>query len=254
MQELPGTTVAERFISFFVDNFPSGRAIAVGAPLGLLWAYLCLLLAGQLKRRYGLQTGYTRKVFHFSIFGSVVVVQGIWGTPIVCLFGGMTSLVILYAVVRGAGHVLYEAMAREKDAPHRTYFVVVPYFATLVGGLLSNMLFGPVAVIGYLVTGFGDAVGEPVGTRFGRHTYRVPSFGGVRAIRSLEGSAAVLASCAGAIVVGVVLCPQLELNAWSWLKVPLLALGCALVEAVSPHGWDNATLQLIPSALAHWWL
>jgi len=38
--------------------------------------------------------------------------------------------------------------------------------------------------------GWGDAVGEPVGTRFGRHPYRVPSLAGVPATRTLEGSLA----------------------------------------------------------------
>ena len=33
---------------------------------------------------------------------------------------------------------------------------------------------GSYAAVGYLVAGWGDAVGEPVGTRFGRHPYRVP--------------------------------------------------------------------------------
>ena len=49
--------------------------------------------------------------------------------------------------------MLYEAIAREKDEPRRTFFVLLPYFTTLAGGLASNILFGPFAVAGYLVTG-----------------------------------------------------------------------------------------------------
>ena len=33
-----------------------------------------------------------------------------------------------------------------------------------------------------------------------------------------------------------------------------IAAASALVEAVSPHGWDNLPMQLIPSALAWAWL
>jgi len=241
--------LAHRSVAFFVDNFPSGRQLAAGVPLGILWALACLALAGWLKRR-GLKTGYTRKIFHFLTFFSVVVLHQLWGTPVVCLFGGMTSLVILYAVLRGPGHLLYEAMAREQDAPRRTHFIVVPYAATLVGGLATNILFGPFAVVGYLTTGLGDAVGEPVGTRFGRHRYRVPSVRGVPAVRSLEGSAAVLVFSVGAVLVGVWVAPELQLGPRWWLTVPGLGLVCAAVEALSPHGWDNATLQIIPSYLA----
>ena len=216
----------------------------------MLWAYLCLYFAGYLKRIKGLKTGYTRKIFHFLIFTSAVLVQRVWGTPILCLFGGMTTLVIFYAIFRGAGHLLYEAMAREKDAPHRTHYIVVAYLATLIGGLTSNILFGQVAVVGYLVTGLADAVGEPVGTRFGRHIYRVPSFRGVRSTRSFEGSAAVFLVCLPAIALGILLCPELVPTPRSFLTILLLGVFCTVLEAVSPHGWDNATMQIVPSFLA----
>jgi phytol kinase len=111
--------------------------------------------------------------------------------PLLNLFGGATTLVLSYALVRGAGDPLYEALAREKDVPYRTWYIVVPYLATLAGGLAANALAGATAVIGYLVCGIGDAVGEPIGTRFGRHTYRVLAPGRVVSYRSLEGSCAV---------------------------------------------------------------
>ena len=146
--------------------------------------------------------------------------------------------------------MLYEAMARETDAPHRTHYIVVPYFSTLLGGLTSNILFGGAAVVGYLVAGLADAIAEPVGTRFGRHTYRVPSFRRVKSIRSLEGSAAVFLACLPAVTLGVLLCPDLALTSRSFLTVPLLALACTVLEGVSPHGWDNATMQVVPAYLA----
>jgi len=242
----------ERIASFFIDNFPPWDALLAGGPLGILWSYGCLYLSGYLKTRRGWQTGYTRKTFHFLIFTTVAAIQGIWGTPIVCLFGGACSLVIFCAAWRGTGNLLYEAMAREKDEPHRTYYIMVPYLATLLGGLASNILFGPAAVAGYLVTGLGDAVGEPVGTRFGKHAYRVPSLGSVRAMRSWEGSAAVLLVSAASLAAAVALSPAMHFGPYSVLTIPLLAAVCTAVEALSPHGWDNATMQ-IDSALLAWW-
>jgi len=238
-----------QLFSFFIDNFPSLKAIILGGPPGLVWAYACLYFAGWLKRHKGLKTGYTRKIFHFLIFMSAAGIDLIWGLPGVFLLGASTSLIILYALIRGNGHLLYEAMAREKDAPYRTYYIVAPYFATLIGGLTSNLLFGHAAFFGYLVTGIGDAIGEPVGVRFGRHVYRVLSLSKVKSFRSLEGSGAVFLSSVAMILLGVVLNPQFGLNpALAW-KIPLLALICTIVEAVSPHGWDNATLQIIPAFL-----
>ena len=109
------------------------------------------------------------------------------GTLTVCLFGGMCTIVVFFAVWRGPGSLLNEGLARQRVEPHRTFFILVPYFTTAVGGLVSSILFGPVAVAGYLVTGVGDAVEEPEGTMFGKHRHRVWSLASVPATRSLEG-------------------------------------------------------------------
>jgi phytol kinase len=238
-----------QILTFLADNVPPLRTIVLGGPVGLLMSYTYLALAGHLKSM-GWKTGYTRKVFHFLTFISVTVLQAIWGLPVVCLFGGMSSLVLLYVIIRGAGHPLYEAIAREKDEPHRTYFIVIPYLATLVGGITSNLLFGSYSVIGYLVAGMGDATGEPVGTRFGRHTYAVPSLKSVKSFRSYEGSAAVMLVSAIAIFVGASVLPSLNVSLRSVIEISLISVVCAILEAVSPPGWDNATLQIVPSLLA----
>lgn len=243
------TSHAEGLVRFFVDNLPDLTVLALAGPVALAWAAACLVLSGLLKTRWKLKTGYSRKCFHFLIFGTVVVVHRLWGTPGVCLFGGMTSLVIAYALVRGSGHVMYEAMAREKDAPRRTYYIVIPYFATLIGGLLSNILCPATAVFGYLVTGLGDAVAEPVGTRFGRHEYKVPALGGVRAVRTLEGSCAVFVASLLALTICLVLSHEGDLSGRLFLVVVLISSVSTLVEAVSPHGWDNATMQVVPALL-----
>ncbi len=125
---------------------------------------------------------------------------------------------------------------------------MIPLVTTALGGLLSNVLFAPFAYAGYLVCGWGDAVGEPVGTRWGRHRYRVRSLSGVPATRSLEGSAAVflvgaLAASLGLYTAGV----DVETAALVGLTCGLAG---ALVEAVSNHGLDNLTTQVAASGAA----
>lgn len=236
-------------INFFVVNFPSTKGLLLGGPAALLWALACLMFSGYLKKTRNWKTGYTRKVFHFLIFGTVVIVHWIWDIPGVCLFGGMTTLVIAYALLRGSCHFMYEAIAREKDAPNRTHYVIVPYLATLIGGLISNIFFPSTAIFGYLVTGLGDAVAEPVGTGFGKHRYRVPAFRGVKAIRSLEGSGSVLIVSILSLTLCLALSPQFALSGRSFLIVIVIAAVSTIFEALSPHGWDNTTLQVIPAWL-----
>ena len=93
----------ENIVRFFVENVPSPTTLVVAGPIALAWAAACLVFAGFLKTRRNFKTGYTRKIFHFLIFGTVVVVHRVWGTPGVCLFGAMTSVVIAYALLRGTG-------------------------------------------------------------------------------------------------------------------------------------------------------
>jgi phytol kinase len=201
-------------------------------------------VAGGMRRR-GVRVAYTRKLFHILVFTSAAAVHSVWALPGTLVFGSVVAAVVLGAVVRGEGNVLYDALARDSDRPHRTLFIVVPLITTALGGLGAALLAGPYAAVGYLAAGWGDAAGEPVGARWGRHPYRVPSLAGVAAIRTLEGSAAVflvasagssvaLMSIGGAPLWGGVLCGAVA----------------ALVEAVSNHGLDNLTVQLAPAIVA----
>jgi phytol kinase len=151
-------------------------------------------------------------------------------------------------VARGEGDRLYEALARPSDAPHRTLFVLVPLATTALGGVAANLLAPGYGYVGYLVAGWGDALGEPVGTRWGRHRYRVPTLAGVPATRSLEGSGAVLAGGFAAALAGLLFAgiePQSAVRA-----AALAAVAGAAVEAGSSHGLDNLTVQAAAALVA----
>jgi phytol kinase len=200
-------------------------------------------------RQRGVRVPYTRKVFHFSIFTGAYAVHATWGLPGTNAYGTTVAVLVLAAVAAGDGHPFYEALARDSDRPRRSLFIVVPLVMTAVGGLASALLAGPFASVGYLVAGWGDAVGEPVGSRWGKHRYRVRSLGGVEAERSLEGSAAVFGvSCLAAALA------LWSLGVGSGLVPIAVACGVAgaLAEAVSNHGLDNLTVQVVASLTALW--
>lgn len=216
-------------------------------PLAGLYAWLALAFAGRLKHQNGWRAGYTRKVFHFLIFGAAAVTQVVAGVRMVCVLGGCTTLVLAYALYRGNGHPMYEALAREKDAPRRTHYIVVPYVATLIGGITINVYFAGGAIVGYLCAGIGDAIAEPVGTRWGKHPYRAWTLTGIAANRTLEGSAAVFVGSTLAILLAWAAVGTIP-TTWYW-ALPL-ALAATAIEAISPHGWDNLSMQVLPAWLA----
>jgi phytol kinase len=239
------------FPGVVLEQVPGWEAWAAGVPPAAVWMWGWCRLAGYLKLRKGWRTGYTRKVVHFSTFLMAAAAQMRFGVGGVYVFGTGASLVLAWAIWRGDGNPCYEAIAREKDRPHRTLFIVIPYVTTVVGGLAGTAMFGQWAVVGYLVGGVGDAVGEPVGVRFGRHRYRVPCIGLETAERSLEGSLAVLAVSWAGAVTGIWLVTGSATGMAG--AAALVAIASAVAEAVSPHGWDNLTLQVLPAWLG-WWL
>ncbi len=233
---------------FLTRAIPSVRQVLLFSPFVLLWGAIAASIASYLKMKRGMRTPYTRKVFHFLIFTTAGFIQWFGGMSSVMVFGCVISTLVLYALWRGDGFSFYEAMARETDAPRRSMFILIPLGTTALGGLLTNIFFPAYAFIGYLVGGWGDAVGEPVGTRFGRHRYQVPSLGGVPATRSLEGSAAVF------IVGGVAASAGLMLGGLSFAEAFGVGIVCglagALVEAISHHGLDNLTIQVTAAGVA----
>jgi phytol kinase len=235
---------------FVIFALPDPKSIMTLGPLFVLYTGLGAFLVGRLRMRRQVQTAYTRKIFHFIIFSGAGVIHLLMGLPEVVLFGIIVCFWVLYAVVRGDGFPFYEAMARPQDAPHRTFFILVPMLTTLLGGLTANILFGRTALVGYFVCGWGDAVGEPVGARWGSHRYRVPSLLRVAASRSLEGSASVW--LAGTMVAFFAMWAEgMPFQAAVWVALACGTVG-AVVEAVSTHGLDNLTIQVAAAGTA--WL
>lgn len=226
---------------------PSLLQMTVIAPPALVYAGLAGWAVGILRTHHEIETPYTRKIFHFVIIVPTALLHLSVEPASVAVYGSAVSLVVLAAVFRGASTPLYEALARPSDRPHRTLFVVVPLLATAVGGLTSLLLYPRWAPVGYWVCGVGDAVGEPVGSRWGRHQYRVPSLAGVRVTRTLEGSAAVLTT---SVLAAVVICVGLGVGVERSLLLGSLAgLSGACVEAVTSHGLDNFTIQVVVTVL-----
>jgi len=242
----------ERCRSFCVNAVPDVRLIILLGPFCLFYAYICAGYAGWLKISRGVRTPYTRKIFHFLIFTMASVMQIIAGTSAVMLFGSVVACCVMYAILRGDGFAFYEAMARPSDAPKRTMFILIPLMTTALGGVISNIFFQPVAAIGYLVGGWGDAIGEPVGSKWGKHKYSVPSMLGVPATRSIEGSAAVILAGFLAALMGLLFMGAPVMMAVSIALI--CAVACAIVEAFSTHGMDNLTVQVAAAAIVFYLL
>ena len=237
-------------LDFIEQLFPPPIIIAIVAPITLILIFSFLYLSGTLKLKNNVKTNYTRKIFHFLVFTIAGVIGFFFGFSAVLLYGGITALIIIYVIHLGEGHLLFEGIGREQDAPHRRMYIGVPFITTAIGGLINNIVFLELALVGYLVAGWGDAVGEPIGVRFGKHRYKVPSLRGVYCERSVEGSSAIFVMSVVATFVALFLIGGF--NLWVIIVAAMITgIATSLVEAVSPHGLDNLTTQVVAVSVCY---
>ena len=230
-----------KFIQFFIDYFPSLSQILKLFPVCFVLAISYISIAAWLRIKKEWRVGYSRKTFHFLVFITASIFQVKYGIPGVFILGWAVTAIVLFTLWKGNGFSWYEALARPNDEPYRSRYIIYPYLATFAGGVVANMFFDtPAVMAAYLVAGLGDAIGEPVGTRWGKHQYPVFSWGGMSGNRSFEGSFAVFIVCALAYSFTLW---QFDLP-FIWTYILIAALISAIIEGLSPHGWDNFTAQL----------
>ena len=218
--------------------------------LTLIYGLALTFLAGRITPLSSQGQALQRKVFHVGIFTGAVPAQlsfGFWG---VVLYGMTVSSLVFLSLPRGSQSSLYRILDRSGKGEGRAG-ILLPLLSTALGGILTVLLVGEFAVVGYLACGWGDAAGEIVGLRFGRHSLPSLPPGSRTSSKTLEGSVAVL------LLAG--------LGSWAALALlgfePFPAAGAGLVsgavaavaEALSWKRTDNLWVQLLPAVVA-WWL
>jgi phytol kinase len=230
-------------IDIIAGLFPQPLEILIITPVTIISIFFFLYISGFLKIEYKIKTNYTRKLFHILVFTLAGILGLYFGYKGVMFYGGLTGLIIIYVIYLGAGNIFYEGIAREQDRPHRSFYIGVPFLSTALGGLFNSFIFGQFAIIGYLVAGWGDAVGEPVGVRFGKHKYNVPTLQKVKCQRSLEGSFAVMLMSIVAVFIGLWLIGNYSISTMIIAAI-IASIVTTIIEASSPHGLDNFSTQV----------
>jgi phytol kinase len=220
---------------------------------------LCWVLSGYLKVYLGVRTAYTRKINH-----AVALILGAFfflplpldQARLSYRLAGAILFALILLVCRyhqgGISKLIFQGYAREKDAPHEAFHIWFSWLVSLAGILLVDQLFGNrfILTLAVLLLGVGDALGEPIGVKFGKHSYSVRSIiYRQSSTRTVEGTGAVLASSFITALLGLWLLGGTS----NHMVLPLLALILAglvaVVEAYTPHGLDNLTIPLIAAVV-----
>lgn len=229
--------------------WPTPVSALLGSSLGFALFFIAGLTAAFCHQR-GTRVGDTRKLFHLAIFTGAALLRAIADTGAVVAYGTIVASGVLWSTCLGERSSIFNSLARPSDAPYQRLHVISPMVCTAIGGVLAHLIAGDLATVAYLVAGWGDAVGEPVGIRWGKNRYRVPACGPALAERSWEGSAAVGLASTFAAACALLLAhrPPSEVLP----QAIILGLTATVVEALSPHGWDNLTLLVGLACMTRW--
>jgi phytol kinase len=222
--------------------------------------------AGWLKVRGILRIGDTRKMNHAAVLAGGVV----WfssGEPLRDRVSGHVAVLILFGLLLlvcrwhewGWFRYAFSGYARESDRPHDAFHVWFSWLVSICGLELVDLIFGSVDLTrcAALVLGLADAVGEPIGSRFGKHRYSVRDvLAATTHERSWEGSFAValMTSMVVYLSFSPTLCAGWGLPVATLIlfRLPLaIATGLlvSFVEACTPHGLDNLTIPISAAVL-----
>jgi len=239
-------------------NPSSYSYFAAAVVFGFAGKLLCswIVMRWQVKINYVRKLGLRpwKKLAAFVI--PLIVTKGQGSIPdTIILFSGTQLITILteWNVVRRRVKLFRFAFIswdRLEDRPYTMRYDLLEDVFRFIIYLPFMAVFGKaslIVLIPNLVNEFGDGLAEPIGLRFGRHTYRVRALWHQGKLwagsfqRSLEGSAAVF------IVTAVVLLLFASQLTGLQLTVALLVLPplMTLAEAVSPHTADGPLIALV---------
>lgn len=266
-------------LSIFASPGRCGTGCLSGRGTGALTAwrdqllYVAIFYAGafglgRLVQTYHWSVGDTRKILALTINAMPLLTAYWWGmaytagaiTIAAAVF--MLCLLPLTAPFRSRSTILatcFAAIDRPEDRPHTLTWLATSLAATWLVMIAWIWLlpYAPVYLfIALFICCVGDTLAEPIGQRYGRHTFTVRALWTEKTYtRSLEGSACVLLSG----FVGVWLAfglgdvSNLDYSHRYWTAMALFPAWGAIAEAKSPHTWDQpcivATCGLITWAI-----
>ena len=221
----------------------------------LLLAGLCYVL-GVAVRRLDWRVNYTRKINHFALMvipfaiGPILPYEPSWVTITTTLVVFLITTSLFIQPIRGRFSMIdtaFTSVDRPEDRPHTLLWILtqaIAAYAVLVVLFLTFAKFDlhDFIVIPLLVNGIGDGLAEPIGVRFGRHRYRVPSLAsGRHYTRSIEGSACVVVM---SMITVMLLQPQMTTPQFVTMMI-VVPVGLTVAEAFSPHSWDSPFMYAV---------
>lgn len=218
-------------------------------------SYATYYFCGKFVDWFHARVAYTRKVMHVVTFALPWTLQHAFGLAdslaaalSASFLVPLHMLVFLEPIRRRSKIVatMFRGIERPEDRPYTLWWLLTQYAATyavyaLLYGAMIHREITEWMLIPLLVMAIGDGLAEPIGVRFGKHPYRTTPLNGGRSYRrTWEGSACVFFT-----TVVVLLACMAWFTTLQWqLALAVLPASATLLEAKSPHTWDQPIMLL----------
>jgi dolichol kinase len=231
------------------------KSFLVNQLVEFLFLHALAILEGLAVIYWNIKVNYTRKINHFFVFFFPVFLKQYLpyeeNTMTLCLLPvtGLLSLCIYLPFIRKRVRLvqlMFAAFDRPEDRPYTLKWLFTQYAATYAIAAPLSIWFhhsGHAFILSILIliNGIGDGLAEPIGVRFGKHTYQAMAlFTNKRYKRSIEGSACVFISSVCILLYYADMFTTMQLV----LALLLIPIIMTLAEAFSPHTWDSPFLFL----------
>jgi phytol kinase len=228
----------------------------------LLFLFVIYYSLSLLVKGGSLKVNYSRKVVHFAHIVSPLLVNRAFFDYSMDYFlkSGLVTIAFPLLFIESIRKrvslldTLFYSFDRPEDRPHTVRLAFtqqLSMYLVLIGLALLYQHSGislDLLAVPLLITAFGDGLAEPVGIRFGENRYQVTALFTSRTYtRSYEGSSMVL------LVTVITLLSLRDLFSFNQILLLLICMPfkMTVVEAYSPHTWDNPFLYLVGGLIVY---
>jgi len=210
---------------------------------------------GKIVNRYEIKVNYTRKVLHFSMVLIPILLVELFPYEkkmITFLCSSIINILFILLFINPIRRkskilqIIYKSFDRPEDRPYTVIWLTTQTVATylviaIIFYFYQRLNIIPLIYIIVFSVTIGDGLAEPIGIRFGRHSFSTIAIFSKRSYtRSLEGSLCVFIVSA----VSIVFFSNLFTSQQFIIALLLFPLIMTVTEAKSPHTWDSPFLFL----------
>lgn len=213
----------------------------IGILISYAFVFVIIGISTLLRNRRLLSSEGSRKFIHIVLANWWILAMFLFRSNVAAAIGPFTFVILNYLSYKNRWFSAMEREGGKEDLGTVYYAVSLLILALIAFSPLSSPEFG---AFGILIMGYGDGMAAVVGRRFGKRKFSICG-----SQKSLEGSFTMFVF---SFLTAFTLLSFFS-SSDTFLYSFLIALVATILEAITPHGFDNLTVP-IGTSFFYWLL